>query len=152
MKKISLLAIGVIIGLGIAFVLIRTSVIAPTADLTPSPSVSPSTTPTPSATAQQLNITIASPKAGQKVTVPFTVTGTERTFEQSVNWQIRTTNGTVLASGYTTGNAPELGVFGPYSFTVDSLTVKGSLELWVFEYSAKDGSIINLVKVPITVQ
>ena len=99
------------------------------------------------------NITVTSPKAGEKVSSPITVTGTERTFEQNVVWELRILGGDVLASGNTTGHAPDLGIFGDYSFTIDVPPgAPKNLEIAVFDRSAKDGEVIDLVVVPVVLK
>ncbi len=143
MKKliISLVIVGV--ALYVFFVVLKPAAIAPNGELT-------SHTPTPTATG---NITVTSPTAGATVSHTFTVTGMERTFEQGVVMRVYDGTGTKILEQHTTGSGSDAGVFGPYSFTVAiPANITGAIELWVFDYSAKDGSVIELVKVPLTVK
>jgi germination protein M len=85
-----------------------------------------------------------SPAWFEFVESPFTVSGYSRAFEATVNWQIYDDDGALLNEGFeTTGSSgPD---FGPMTFEVsydvDRLQVG---TLMVFEYSAKDGSVIDL--------
>jgi hypothetical protein len=75
---------------------------------------------------------------------PFTVTGYSRAFEATVNWQLYDNDGALLAEGAeTTGSSgPD---FGPMTFEVEYTVDRPQVgELMVFEYSAKDGSVIDL--------
>jgi hypothetical protein len=155
MKKIFLVIILAIATFFLAFMVFKRSDSDSQQTPTPTPAVSQTPTTSPSAsTTPEINMRVTSPKAGATLSLPITVTGQERTFEQGVNWQVRDRSGTVLAEGYTTGHGLDMGVWGDYSFTIAKLNkpAKGLLEIWVFEYSAKDGSIVNLVKVPIVLE
>ncbi len=75
---------------------------------------------------------------------PFTVTGYSRAFEATVNWQLYNNDGALIAEGFeTTGSSgPD---FGPMTFEVSYTVDRPQVgELMVFEYSAKDGSVIDL--------
>lgn len=134
-----------------AFVVLRKEAVAPgngTA-LPPSPSASPSTSP--SATPEP-NIVVTSPKAGDKVSNPILVTGRARVFENTFNYILRDKAGNNLYENYAMADAPDTGLFG--NFSVKIPIPSGSpadLVVEVFEYSAKDGSVVNLVRVPVTV-
>ena len=81
---------------------------------------------------------VQTPRSGQRVFSGFAVTGCSRTFEGSVNWELKGRDGSLLASGHTTGG----GVDGsqPFStnvtFTVPERQV-GHLE--VYEEDVSDG-------------
>lgn len=141
MKKLIISILGIAIVLVVFYVIMKPTAIAPNGELA---------SPTPTTTSE-LNVTVISPTAGQTVSSPIAVNGLERTFEQNVAWRLLDKDGNQVESGFTTGNAPDLGIFGPYSFTITT-DIKGSAEIWVFEYSAKDGEIINLVKVPVVIK
>ena len=75
---------------------------------------------------------------------PFTVTGYSRAFEATVNWQLYDNDGALIAEGFATtgsGDATFREMIFDVSYTVDRAQVG---ELMVFEYSAKDGSVIDL--------
>ncbi len=84
-------------------------------------------------------------------TSPFTVKGSGLAFENTINWKLLDGNGNKLEEGFTTADAPDIGKVGNFeirSFLLRvSPTPTGTLE--VFEYSAKDGSPIHVVKIPV---
>jgi germination protein M len=85
-----------------------------------------------------------SPAWWEFVESPFTVTGYSRAFEATVNWQLYDNDGALLVEGFaTTGSSgPD---FGPMTFEVTYTVDRPQVgELMVFEYSAKDGSVIDL--------
>lgn len=143
MKKLIISILGIAIVLVVFYVVMKPAVIAPNGELM---------SPTPTSTASaDVNINITSPKSGAAVSSPFIVTGVGRVFEQQLNWRLVDANGNKVLEGTAMTNAPDVGLFGPYSFTV-ATSAKGNMEVWVFDYSAKDGSIIDLVKIPVIVQ
>lgn len=79
------------------------------------------------------------------------VYGTSTAFESTLNWSVEDVNGRQLASGYTTIASPDIGIPGPFAIDARIMrlpsTRKGVLR--VFEASAKDGSPLHEVKVPI---
>jgi len=100
---------------------------------------------------EEANITVSLPKPGDKVGLPVIVEGQARVFENVVNFRLRDEKGKILAEGYTTANAPDIGLFGPFhgelTYSADK-DGKGVVE--VFNYSAKDGSEIDTVTIPVT--
>ena len=66
--------------------------------------------------------------------------GCAATFEQNVQYRLTDRDGDLLAQGFTTANAPDIGVTGEFSTEV-SLEGPGSgiLTLEVFEDDASDG-------------
>jgi cytoskeletal protein RodZ len=112
----------------------------------------PSTSPTESA-----NITVSHPKNSQTVSDQFVVNGQARVFENVLN--MRVTNAQtaqVLVNKHTMANSPDVGLFGDYNFLVDlsSFNLKNGTKLLleVFSLSAKDGSEINKVSIPLVYQ
>lgn len=124
----------------------------------PAPSPAPSPKPSGgSQTGQTGNITVASPQANDKVNANgFTITGTARTFENNVAYRVTDlATKKVIASGFTTATG-EMGKFSPYTINVQPKKVagvqyptRGLIE--VFENSAKDGSEINKVQIPVVI-
>ncbi len=105
-------------------------------------------TPEPSHTA--LNITVSQPKANAKIHSPVTIIGTARVFENQFNYRIKDSNGMILAEGISMSDAPDVGVFGKYTIIANykkPSTATGVVE--VFDYSAKDGAVENLVSIPV---
>lgn len=136
MKKFLLGLLGLAIAVYVLFVLFKPAAIAPNGELLQTPASG--------------NITVTSPVAGAVVSGTIVVTGTERTFEQGVNWRLTDAQGAKWTEGFTTGHAPDVGQFGPYQFTITiPANTPKNLQIWVFQYSAKDGSIVDLVKVPV---
>lgn len=78
------------------------------------------------------------PEPGERVESGFEATGCSRTFESNVQWKLLARDGSVLASGHTTGG----GVDGPgaFSFTVPyTVPVQQVGHLDVFEEDVSDG-------------
>lgn len=101
----------------------------------------------------QANIIISSPGPQDMVSLPITITGEARVFENQFNYRIRDAGGNILMEGSGYANSPDAGTYGPYHLTISSLPVfKGTtLKLEIFDHSAKDGSEIDLVSVPVRV-
>jgi len=81
---------------------------------------------------------------------PLTLAGDATVFEGTVAWRIVTTGGTVLAQGSTQASAggPLKGSFtAQVSFDTPYYGESGFVE--VFERSPKDGSISDIVRVPV---
>jgi hypothetical protein len=126
---------------------------------TGSATVSP--TPTPSGSAQPVQtgepgggqldpIEVIEPARGTTVTSPVTITGTADVYEATVSIRITDETGNVIADTFTTATCGT-GCRGDYServkFSVDR-EQPGTIE--VFEMSAEDGSMINVVRIPVT--
>ncbi|MEM8573566.1 MAG: Gmad2 immunoglobulin-like domain-containing protein [Pseudomonadota bacterium] len=78
------------------------------------------------------------PRPGARVESGFDVTGCSRTFESNVQWKLLARDGSVLASGNTTGG----GVDGPgaFSFSIPyTVPVQQIGHLEVFEEDVSDG-------------
>lgn len=99
----------------------------------------------------EVNITVSSPRANDTVSLPIRITGTARVFENQLNYRIRDADGTILTEGSTYANSPDTGMYGPFIINVSAMDApqgtRGTIE--VFDYSAKDGSQIDTVSVPI---
>jgi germination protein M len=97
-------------------------------------------------------ILVESPVIGQSVSSPVTVSGTANVFEATVSVWILDEHGTKVGDGFITATCGTgcRGTFsGRISYSV-SHDQKGTVE--VFESSAKDGSHVNVVKIPVTLQ
>jgi len=98
------------------------------------------------------NIIVFEPKKDQEVTLPITITGQSRVFENTFNYRLKDAQGEILNSGIGMSNSPEMGVFGDFNISINSLSQIPSnpnVTLEVLDYSAKDGSEINLVSIPL---
>jgi hypothetical protein len=103
------------------------------------------------------NITVSSPQANAYVNANgFTITGLARTFESNVVYRvIDLASKQVIAQGHTTATG-EMGKFSPYTINVKPKQGGGvqyptRAMIEVYENSAKDGSVINLVQVPVRI-
>jgi len=94
------------------------------------------------------NIIVQSPVPGQVVRSPLVISGQARVFEAQFNVTVYDELGGVIAE--TTGMSQEGQVLSPFQV---ELTFAVSREqsgcLWVYDLSAKDGSRMDVVQVPI---
>lgn len=96
------------------------------------------------------NVEVTSPDVGESIGLPLMVTGRARVFESTLNYRLLDADETVLAEGYVMTNALDVGEFGDFTIITSYAApsgVAGTLE--VFDYSAKDGSVIDLVRVSV---
>lgn len=125
-------------------------------DLTPTPTLiltaPPTTAPTPTTTAVWSDptqaIEVFSPVNNGLYHSPMVVNGFSRTFEGNVNLRLTDKNGQVLAERNTLGGSVDGFAFfdSALRFTVGEM-ISGTLD--VFESSAKDGSEIHKVTIPV---
>jgi hypothetical protein len=96
-------------------------------------------------------ILVESPLPGETVTSPFHVTGTANTFEATLQIRLTGSDGTVLFEHFGMATSGT-GTRGTYDETVTFSTTKhGAATLRLFESSAKDGSEINVVEIPVKI-
>lgn len=96
------------------------------------------------------NISVRTPQPNAVVKSPLVVEGMQRTFEQNVVIRLRDGKDNELVRTAVTGTAPEIGIHGPYraELVFDKPSTRtGTLE--VFQISAKDGSEIDKVTMPV---
>jgi len=95
-------------------------------------------------------ILVESPLPFEDVTSPLRVTGTANTFEATFRYELTDTDGLIVDENFVTATSGT-GTRGTFDFTTDPFTVTfdGVGSLIVFESSAKDGSRINLVEIPL---
>ena len=94
-------------------------------------------------------ILVESPTVGDTVGSPMRITGTANTFEATFMITITDWDGKVIAEQYATATSGS-GTRGTFDVTVPftwSLYPRGALTVW--ESSAKDGSPINVVEIPL---
>lgn len=96
------------------------------------------------------NLFITSPERNATVTSPLIVFGFGRVFEQTFSWRLKDSAGAVVGNGYAMTSARDLGQFGPFRLEIflPALADK-SFTLEIFEASARDGSELDLVSVPL---
>ena len=124
----------------------------PFASVTPYPTIIPGNNPVQEvsmAPSSSRNIEVLSPRSGDKVKSEFVVKGNARTFESNVVIRLYDSEGAVLIETFTLANAPDAGQFGPFEKMISfrSNTETGTLE--VFQYSAKDGTQVDKVTIPV---
>lgn len=94
-------------------------------------------------------ILVESPLSFEDVTSPLRVTGTANTFEANFRYELTDTDGRIIAEDFVTATSGT-GTRGTFEFTVPfEVKFDGVGSLIVFEASAKDGSRINLVEIPL---
>jgi cytoskeletal protein RodZ len=111
------------------------------------PSTPTSTTPVPT-TSKDISVTV--PGVDALVSSPMLVRGEARVFENNVSLRLTDADGEILAETFATAEAPDIGQFGPFQISLSfsrPTTSTGTLE--VFEASARDGSEINKVTIPV---
>lgn len=157
MGKKPLILLGILIPAAVIALIFTTSngsiITNPFAFPTPYPTIAANSEPMPEfismAPSSSLNIEVLSPRSGDNITSGFVVKGNARTFESNVAIRLSDSAGNLLTETFTLANAPDAGQFGPFEkeliFQTDSET--GTLE--VFQYSAKDGSEIDKVTIPL---
>jgi hypothetical protein len=96
------------------------------------------------------NVEVSSPTVGEVIGLPLVIKGKARVFESTFAYRLLDADGTVLVAGHAMTNAPDIGEFGDFTVTTsygEPTGDSGTVE--VFEYSAKDGSVINLAQVAV---
>lgn len=97
-------------------------------------------------------VMIEEPVDGAETTAPFVVSGISNTFEASLSYTVTDlSTGEVVADGFTTATCGT-GCWGEYSFPVDvNPTEPTQYLIEAFEFSAKDGSKVNVATSTVTV-
>ena len=123
----------------------------PTASPSPTPSPTPTQTPVPTPLlSARGGILVKEPLANTHVRSPLTISGEASVFEAALIWQVTDTAGRVLASGFTTASAgaPAKGTFSvTVTYQDPPSDIIGFAE--VYTRSAKDGTIDEIVRVPL---
>jgi len=116
------------------------------------PEVTPSQTVGPSATVVVPAIVIESPNGGDTVSVPVKVSGTASVFEGTLIVTMKDSRGNSLCHvvAQASEGAPGRGDFAvEFSFAPPAASMEGRVE--AYTESAKDGSVEDLVSVPLTI-
>lgn len=95
-------------------------------------------------------ILLESPAPGATVASPLRITGTGNTFEATYQWEVLDADGGTVAAGFDTATSGT-GTRGTFDTEIDLGDTTGEITLRLFEASAKDGSEINEVTIPLTV-
>ena len=98
-------------------------------------------------------ILVESPLAFEEVGSPLRVTGTANTFEATFEYELTDTDGRIVDGNFVTATSGT-GERGTFDFTTKAYAVPfdGVGSLVVFERSAKDGSRVNLVEIPLRME
>ena len=97
-------------------------------------------------------ILVESPALGAAVTSPLTIRGSANTFEATFMVELRTAEGKALYKDFVTATSGN-GTRGTFEKTIDFVVDRerpGTLV--VYETSAEDGSVVNEVEIPVTIQ
>ena len=94
-------------------------------------------------------ILVESPLPFASVSSPLRVWGTANTFEATFDYDVVDGAGKVVANHFVTATSGS-GTRGTYDFTIRFSAPAGSGKLVVYELSAKDGSRIHQVEIPLT--
>ncbi|PIS04665.1 MAG: hypothetical protein COT81_05285 [Candidatus Buchananbacteria bacterium CG10_big_fil_rev_8_21_14_0_10_42_9] len=96
------------------------------------------------------NIKVFEPVSGQTIGATLKITGEARVFENTVNYRLVDSDSTVLLESFTTANAPDIGLYGPFeAITLYPAPNSETGKVEVFTYSARDGSEIDKVVIPV---
>lgn len=96
------------------------------------------------------NIIVFAPKSNDEIGLPLVIDGAARVFESTFAYRLKDSNGAILVENSAMANAPDAGQFGLFHVEASYPEPKGTIgTVEVFEYSAKDGSEINKVIVPV---
>jgi hypothetical protein len=99
---------------------------------------------------QEANIIVTAPAANQSIGLPLVIKGQARVFENTVSFRIKDSDGKILLENYAIADSPDMGQFGPFNASVNYPEPKGEKgTVEVFEYSARDGSEISKVEIPV---
>jgi len=96
------------------------------------------------------NIRVSEPKQGDEIGMPVIIKGQARVFENTFTYRVKDANGNILIEKSAMTQAPDAGIFGDFEISSNYIvpeTETGTVE--VFEYSPKDGSETNMVRVPV---
>lgn len=155
MKKVILLIFSCVIIITGLFILLENNSVKPiTNRITPYPTVPLNSSSiatqviTPSSSR---NIEVLSPLTGDKIKSGFSVKGNARVFENVVSIRLSDSSGNILSQTTSTANSPDTGEFGAFEKNINFKTKDTEGKLEVYQVSAKDGSEIDKVIIPVQV-
>ncbi len=97
----------------------------------------------------EANIEVYDPRDGDTISSPIKLSGQARVFENTVNYILFDDEGDIIVEGFTTANSPDIGEFGDFTEDITYITTAPTGKLQVFQYSAKDGSMDDLVEIDV---
>ena len=118
------------------------------------PKIGKGSTPTPaSSEISNSVIKVTSPYKNQNVKTPFKISGQAKVFENQFNYRVTDSLGRILGEGTIKAESETLSGFAPFDVTVSSLAdIKGKGQVEIFDYSPKDGSVINKLVIPVNIE
>ncbi len=117
------------------------------------PTATPSASPAPTVlSSAKGGITVSRPQPNARIMSPATIAGDASVFEAALRWRITDSAGRVLAQGNTTASA---GAPARGTYTVTATFAPPATDtiaiVEVFSVSQKDGTIDEIVRVPVVV-
>lgn len=149
MRKDLLILLAVLIPSAIAMLIVADHFSSPSPFATTSVNPAVSQNPTTVSPAASKNIEVLSPRGGDFVESGFAVKGNARVFENVVSIRLTDAEGNILVQTTTYANAPDAGMFGSFEKVLKFETSETTGTLEVYQPSAKDGSEIDKVTVPV---
>lgn len=96
------------------------------------------------------SIRVTNMSEGQLLTSGFVVEGEAVAFESTISWRLEDGSGQTIAQGFTMAAQPDAGIPGPFRIPLNFPQPSSATGTFrVFENSAKDGSEIHAVSVPV---
>lgn len=100
--------------------------------------------------APEPNILIEVPRPGDAAENPILVRGKARVFEQTFAYRLRDAAGRVVEEGHSMTRGPGGAAYGEFEVRIPVPPgSSGKVTVEVFQFSAKDGSVTDLVSVPV---
>jgi hypothetical protein len=107
----------------------------------------------PRATSDRIALTAPKPGAIANSAADLTLTGSARVFEANVVWRVLDSTGKVVANGHFLTSLGSSAVWGAFNTKIPMpANVRGNLTLELYEASAKDGSALGVVQIPLAVR
>lgn len=104
----------------------------------------------PTSVCNSNNIKVSNLKINEEIKLPFSIIGEARVFENQFNYRIKDSTGKIIKEGVVYAKAKDAGQFGAFELKITSLkTTDTKITLELFDFSAKDGSEIDGVIVPL---
>lgn len=97
-------------------------------------------------------ICVSSSTVFKELPTTVSVTGTGIAFESTINWRIESEGKSVL-TGYSMADAPDVGQPGLFTITTDAAKWSGkTVDLVIYEASAKDGTDTHVLRIPVRIR
>ena len=149
MRKDLLILLAVFIPLSIVMLIMASNFSSPAPFATTSVNPPVSQNSTVISPAASRNIEVLSPRGGDFIKSGFAVKGNARVFESNVSIRLMDSQNNILIETNTTANAPDAGQFGSFEKIINFKITDDSGTLEIYQVSAKDGSEIDKVTIPV---